>query len=90
MERHLRSATGLVVGLDLSEAVVAAADLTADLPAADIVRGGLLRLPFHRGSFDHINSIGVFDHTSDLRGAAPSAWPAAQARRTHPRITNVG
>jgi SAM-dependent methyltransferase len=73
MGRYLRIAAELgprlVVGLDLSEAVLAAADLTADLPTVAIVQGDLLRLPFSRACFDHIYSIGVLDHTPDPRGA---------------------
>jgi SAM-dependent methyltransferase len=73
MGRYLRVAAELgpelVVGLDLSQAVVAAADLTADLTPVAIVRGDLLRPPFPRGSFDHIYSIGVLDHTPDPRVA---------------------
>jgi SAM-dependent methyltransferase len=73
MGRYLRVAAemgpGLLVGLDLSLAVLAAAELTEGLPGVAIVRGDLLRLPFPPGSFDHIYSIGVLDHTPDPRGA---------------------
>ncbi|WP_165075178.1 class I SAM-dependent methyltransferase [Paludisphaera rhizosphaerae] len=73
MGRYLRIAAAdaprLAVGLDLSEAVLAARDLTAELPSVSLVRGDLLRLPFAEGSFDHIYSIGVLDHTPDPRAA---------------------
>lgn len=72
MGRYLRVAAesgARVVGLDLSEAVLAAQDLTADLPVAGLVRGDLLRPPFAPGSFDHIYSLGVLDHTPDPRAA---------------------
>ncbi|MDG3006731.1 class I SAM-dependent methyltransferase [Paludisphaera mucosa] len=72
MGRYLRVAAAgprLVVGLDLSEAVLAARDLTAGMPSVAIVRGDLLRTPFAAGSFDHIYSIGVLDHTPDPRAA---------------------
>jgi SAM-dependent methyltransferase len=73
MGRYLRIAAelgpALVVGLDLSPAVLAARELTAGMPGVAIVRGDLLRLPFSPGSFDHIYSIGVLDHTPDPRKA---------------------
>jgi SAM-dependent methyltransferase len=73
MGRYLRMAAEdgpeLLVGLDLSAAVQAARDLTADLTAVSIVRGDLLWPPFPPASFDHIYSIGVLDHTPDPRAA---------------------
>jgi SAM-dependent methyltransferase len=73
MGRYLRVAAGsparLVVGMDLSLAVEAARDLTADRPRVAVSRGDLLRLPFAPGSFDRIYSLGVLDHTPDPRAA---------------------
>ena len=73
MGRYLRMAAedgpALLVGLDLSAAVQAARELTADLTGVSIVRGDLLRPPFPPASFDHIYSIGVLDHTPDPRAA---------------------
>jgi SAM-dependent methyltransferase len=73
MGRYLRVAgkagARVVVGLDLSEAVAAARDLTADLPGVALVRGDLLRPPLDVGRFDHIYSLGVLDHTPDPRAA---------------------
>ncbi|WP_250846979.1 class I SAM-dependent methyltransferase [Aquisphaera insulae] len=73
MGRYLRMAAELgpriVVGMDLSEATRAATQLTSDLHTVAVVRGDLLRLPFAPGSFDHIYSIGVLDHTPDPRAA---------------------
>jgi SAM-dependent methyltransferase len=73
MGRYLRigaeSPAALVIGVDLSQAVVAARELTAGLPRVAIVRGDLLRLPFREASFDHIYSIGVLDHTPYPRAA---------------------
>ncbi|SIO45614.1 Methyltransferase domain-containing protein [Singulisphaera sp. GP187] len=72
MGRYLRMAAELgarAVGLDLSEAVRAARELTADLPGVSLTRGDLLRPPFAAGSFDHIYSLGVLDHTPDPRAA---------------------
>jgi SAM-dependent methyltransferase len=73
MGRYLRTAAessaSLIVGLDLSRAVVAARELTAELPHVAVVRGDLLRLPFAPGGFDQIYSLGVLDHTPDPRAA---------------------
>jgi SAM-dependent methyltransferase len=72
MGRYLRivAATGArAIGLDLSEAVQAARDLTADLPNVSVARGDLLRPPFAVGTFDQIYSLGVLDHTPDPRAA---------------------
>jgi SAM-dependent methyltransferase len=73
MGRYLRVAAAcdpwLLVGLDLSQAVIAARELTAGLPHVAIVQGDLLRPPFPRAAFDHIYSIGVLDHTPDARAA---------------------
>jgi SAM-dependent methyltransferase len=72
MGRYLRvaaeSKARLIVGLELSEAIVAARELTAQLPRVGLVRGDLLRLPFAPQSFDQIYSLGVLDHTPDPRG----------------------
>ena len=73
MGRYLRAAAessaSLIVGLDLSRAVVAARELTAERPSVAVVRGDLLRLPFAPASFDLIYSLGVLDHTPDPRTA---------------------
>ena len=73
MGRYLRMAAelnpALVVGIDLSAAVQAARELTAGLPGVSVVQGDLLRPPFAPGSFDHIYSIGVIDHTPTPREA---------------------
>ncbi|MDB5353530.1 MAG: methyltransferase family protein [Planctomycetota bacterium] len=73
MGRYLRvaaeAAMAHVVGMDLSGAVHAARDLTRDRPNVSTVRGDLLRPPFQLGSFDHVYSLGVLDHTPDPRAA---------------------
>ncbi len=72
MGRYLRvvGETGAVaIGIDLSEAVIAAKELTADFPKVSITRGDLLRPPFAPGTFDYIYSLGVLDHTPDPRRA---------------------
>ncbi len=68
MGRYLRvvaESDARAVGLDLSRAVEAARDLTADWPGVAVVQGDLLRTPFAAGTFDHIYSLGVLDHTPD-------------------------
>jgi SAM-dependent methyltransferase len=59
----------LVVGLDLSAAVLAARALTADLPNVALVQGDLLRPPLGHHRFDHIYALGVLDHTPNPRAA---------------------
>lgn len=70
MGRYARIAArmgGKVVGVDISDAVVAARDLNPDPLIAGFVKADLVRLPFHEQAFDHIYSIGVIDHTPDPR-----------------------
>jgi SAM-dependent methyltransferase len=73
MGRYVRiaaeSPARLIVGVDLSRAVLAARELTSGLPHVSIVRADLLRLPFAPGTFDLIYSLGVIDHTPDPRAA---------------------
>ena len=73
MGRYLRiaaeSSPRLIVGMDLSRAVVAAGELTAGLADGRPRAGRLLRLPFAPASFDQIYSLGVLDHTPDPRAA---------------------
>lgn len=72
MGRYLRVAAesnASVIGMDLSGAVLAARDLTRDFPNVHVVKGDLLRTPFAEGSFDHIYSLGVLDHTPNPRAA---------------------
>jgi SAM-dependent methyltransferase len=63
------SSASLIVGLDLSQAVLAARELTTALPQVGVVKGDLMRLPFPPESFDVIYSLGVLDHTPDPRAA---------------------
>jgi SAM-dependent methyltransferase len=72
MGRYLRVASGLgarVVGIDLSRSVDAARDMTRDQAGVFVIQGDLLRPPFAEGTFDHVYSLGVLDHTPDPRGA---------------------
>lgn len=72
MGRYLRVAVergARAVGLDLSWSLDAAAELSRDRPPIGLVRGDLLRPPLAAGTFDHIYSLGVLDHTPDPRAA---------------------
>lgn len=72
MGRYLRIASGggaLVVGIDVSEAVLAAREVAGEAENVAVVRGDLLRPPFGPEMFDHIYSLGVLDHTPDPRRA---------------------
>jgi SAM-dependent methyltransferase len=73
MGRYLRVAAAgpdrQIVGMDLSRAVVAARELTAELPGVFLIRADLLKLPFPTETFDIIYSLGVLDHTPDPRKA---------------------
>ena len=104
MGRYLRVAAeggARVVGMDLSGAVFAARDLTREFANVSVVQGDLLRTPFAEGSFDHIYSLGVLDHTPDPRAAFLSlarllkpggrivVWVYPKERPALERIMNV-
>ena len=104
MGRYLRvvaEAGAVAVGIDLSRAVEAARDLSREWPGVSVVQGDLLRLPFADGSFDHIYSLGVLDHTPDPRraflelakllkpGGRIAVWVYPRERPTLERIINV-
>ncbi len=63
---------GEVIGVDLSESVFRASELTGHMPNVHIVQADLMRLPFHAESFDIIYSLGVLHHTPDTRKAFAS------------------
>lgn len=58
-----------VIGVDLSAAVVKAAQLCDDLPNVAIVQADLLDLPLADSAFDLVYSIGVLHHTPNPRRA---------------------
>ncbi len=104
MGRYLRIAAeggAQVVGIDLSDAVRAARDLTGELPSVSVVKGDLLRPPFAPGKFDLIYSLGVLDHTPDARlaflslakllkpGGRIVIWVYPKERPALERIVNV-
>ena len=58
-----------VVGVDLSEAVGAARDVTRSRPNVHVVQASIYELPFRRECFDGIYSIGVIQHTPDPKAS---------------------
>ncbi len=54
-----------LVGLDLSEAVESAFRNTKHFDNINIVQGSITKLPFKKGTFDYIYSIGVLHHLND-------------------------
>jgi len=54
-----------VIGVDLSEAVQAAYANTRHLRNVHIVQGDIYHLPFRKGTFDFIYSLGVLHHLPD-------------------------
>ena len=76
--RHLNYAARYgaeMVGLDLSEAVLAAYRNNRDNRYAHVVQGDIYRPPFARGTFDFIYSIGVLHHLPDPERAFCSLAP---------------
>jgi SAM-dependent methyltransferase len=73
MGRYARLAAGWgasVIGMDLSEAVFSATELTSEYAdRVSIIRADLLRIPLPINTFDLVYSIGVIDHTPDPRRA---------------------
>lgn len=72
MGRFTRAAgacSGEVVGVDLSESVHRAFELTASMPHVHILQADLLRLPLREEAFDIAYSLGVLHHTPATRAA---------------------
>jgi SAM-dependent methyltransferase len=70
-----RDGAALAVGVDLSSAVDAAAANLSDRDNALIIKGDIFRLPFRRGSFDAVFSIGVLHHTPSTEQAFRALVP---------------
>ena len=70
-----RDGASLAVGVDLSSAVDAAAANLSDRDNVLIVKGDIFRLPFRRGSFDAVFSIGVLHHTPSTEQAFRALVP---------------
>lgn len=70
-----RDGAALAVGVDLSSAVDAAAANLSDRDNALIIKGDIFHLPFRRGSFDVVFSIGVLHHTPSTERAFRALVP---------------
>src|SRR5215510_7608677 len=70
-----RGGAALAVGVDLSSAVNAAAANLSDQDNVLIIKGDIFRLPFRRGSFDVVFSIGVLHHTPSTEQAFRALVP---------------
>jgi SAM-dependent methyltransferase len=77
-----RDGAALAVGVDLSSAVDAAAANLFDRNNVLIIKGDIFRLPFRRGSFDAVFSIGVLHHTPSseqaFRALVPMVKPGGE------------
>jgi 2-polyprenyl-3-methyl-5-hydroxy-6-metoxy-1,4-benzoquinol methylase/uncharacterized protein YbaR (Trm112 family) len=60
-----RDGEAQVVGLDISNAVDAAAETLAGRRNLHFVQASIFEMPFRRGTFDAVYSIGVIQHTPD-------------------------
>ncbi len=72
MGRFTRVAAGFgaeVIGVDFSDSVFRAKEITRHLPSVHIVQADVLRLPFRDSAFDIIYSFGVLHHTPDTKKA---------------------
>lgn len=58
-----------VVGVDMSEAVVAARENVGSHLGANVIRADILKPPFKEGVFDCVYSLGVLHHTPDAARA---------------------
>jgi len=72
MGRYTRIAGNMgdeIIGVDLSQSILKAYQITRDNPFAHIVQGDVLRLPFREKQFDIIYSMGVLHHTPNAKKA---------------------
>src|SRR5579872_1663690 len=70
--RHLFHAARFgasMTGLDFSEAIERAKEITCKEPNVQLVQGDILRPPFEPATFDFVYSLGVLHHTVDPEGA---------------------
>jgi SAM-dependent methyltransferase len=70
-----RDGAALAVGVDLSAAVDAAAENLGGRANVCIAQADLFRLPFRRGAFDVVYSIGVLHHTPSAERAFKALVP---------------
>jgi SAM-dependent methyltransferase len=66
---------GHVVAVDYSSAVDACAENLRDRENVDVMQADLYALPFRLGRFDFVYSLGVLQHTPDVRRAFMSLPP---------------
>lgn len=66
---------GRVVGIDLSNAVEAAAQNLVDRPTVTFFQADVFSMPFAAESFDYIYSLGVLHHTPDCEKAFKNLPP---------------
>lgn len=67
-----------VVALDYSSAVDACLANLKHFPNLHVVQGDIYSLPFTKGSFDFVYSLGVLQHTPDVAGAFAALPPMLQ------------
>jgi SAM-dependent methyltransferase/uncharacterized protein YbaR (Trm112 family) len=60
---------GVVIGVDMIDAVDGAFERSRDLPNVHIVQGNIFELPLRKRSFDLVWSNGVIHHTPDAKRA---------------------
>ncbi|MFH0965751.1 MAG: methyltransferase domain-containing protein [Planctomycetota bacterium] len=76
--RYARVATAAgaqVVAVDLSRACERAQEALRDFPGTLVVQANLMMLPFRKGIFDVVYSIGVLHHTPNTRKALAALAP---------------
>lgn len=93
------ASAGHVVAVDYSAAVDACRQNLRDRENVDVVQADLYALPFRPGRFDFVYSLGVLQHTPDVRAAfmalppqvaaggrlAVDVYPRTWTRRAQPR-----
>jgi SAM-dependent methyltransferase len=86
----IRDKNGIVIGLDLSDAVEAAGEIFKDDPKILICQADILHSPLKTNSVDGTFSVGVLHHTVDakqgfeemVRVAKPGGWTAVSVYGT--------
>jgi SAM-dependent methyltransferase len=90
-----------MVGLDFSEAIRRAREITRGRPRISLVQGDLDVAPFRPGSFDFVYSIGVLHHLPDPEssfrsllplvrpGGAIFVWVYSKARQRTNRLLEI-
>jgi SAM-dependent methyltransferase/uncharacterized protein YbaR (Trm112 family) len=80
--RHAAGRGRALLAVDLSESVEVAARTLAGLPNTHVLQADVYRLPFPRGIFDLVYSLGVLHHLPDPQeGLKRVAWHLKEGRR---------